>query len=477
MTQKNRKNKEDSPGKPPDSQRRGRLARIVNPLILVLSLGCMATAVFLYIRRADKGSETVPERKADDKFVERELQIEESAKAYNERAVQVAQRLVKEFPGRAEPLLLLGQVHYEQEKYSEAVGVWEQGLRINASQPAAYQAMGSMALQEGDYEAAIAHWRKAIEVEPEWPGARRAIGLALMHLQRIEEAIPELEQDLKISPDASQAHFLLGQAYFQLEKLEEARGHYEAAIQEAPRFTSAYYALFRVLTRLRETNAAKEALAKFQDLKAGEQKAKREGEEAYDDMVAQRGALARTYDRAGMVFWEYGNIPKAMDNFRVAAHLDPKNIVSRLHLASLYERQGDLEEAVHMYEEIALAHPQDARPHLSIGSLYTRAAKIVQAEKGFQRAIQVDPEHPVAYYELARLYMLAGMKLDVAETLAEKVVELAPIAGNYDLLGWIYHLNGKSSEAEAAASKAVQLQPENQIYRNHHDTIRAKREQ
>lgn len=476
MMRKNRDNKGDSANRPPGRQSRGRATRILNPVILALSLGCLATAVFLYVRRADKVSETPPERKADDNFVERELQIEESAKAYNERAIQVAERLVKQFPGRAEPLLLLGQVHYEQENYSEAIGIWEKGLKIDASQPAAYQAMGSMALQEGDYESAIAHWRKAIEVEPEWPGARRAIGLALMHLQRIEEAVTEFQQDLKISPDASQAHFLLGQAYLQLEKFEEARQHYEAAVREAPRFTSAYYALFRVLTRLGEPDGAKEALTKFQDLKGGDQKAKREGEEAYDDMVAQRGALASTYDRAGMIFWEYGNISKAMEHFRVAAQLDPMNIVSRLHLANLYERQRDLEGAARMYEEIALAHPQDVRPLLSVGSMYARGAKILQAEKAFQRAIQIDPQHPIAYYELARLYMLAGMKLDVAETLAEKVVELAPIAGNYDLLGWIYHLNGKSAQAEAAAGKAVQLQPENQIYRNHYDTIRAKQE-
>lgn len=474
---KNRDNKGDSADKPSDSQRRGRLTRILNPLILALSLGCIAAAVFLYVRRMDRTSERSPDTKADDKFVERELQIEESAKAYNKRAVDVAQRLVKELPGRAGPLLLLGQVHYEQENFSEAAGIWEQGLKIDASQPAAYQAMGSIALRKGDYETAITHWRRLPEVEPEWPGAHRAIGLALMHLQRIEEAVPEFELDLKISPDASQAHFLLGQAYFQLERFEEARDQYEAAIQEAPRFTGAYYGLFRVLTRLGETDAAKEALATFQELKAGEQVAKREGEEAYDDMAAQRGALARTYDRAGMIFWEYGNIPKTMDYFRVAAQLDPMNIVSRLHLANLYEGQDDLEGAVRMYEEIALAHPQDVRPLLSIGSMYARAAKIVQAEQGFQRAIQLDPQHPVAYYELARLYMLAGMKMDAAETLAEKVVELAPIAGNYDLLGWIYHLNGKSTEAEAAAAKAVQLHPDNQIYRNHYDTIRATREQ
>jgi tetratricopeptide (TPR) repeat protein len=442
-------------------------------LIAALAVLCVCVASILITRSFRRGEKKPLEAALDDRFVRTELDIEESAKAYNERAVQLAERLVREFPGRAEPLFLLGQVYYEQERYDNALKEWDKALKIDSEQPAAYQAMGLMALQRGDYEAAISHWRKSIEIDPNWPGARRAVGLALMHLQRSQEAVEEFEADLKSSPDDPQTHFLLGQALLQLGNSEEAKKNYESALESNPRFTSAYYGLSRALTRLGQKEAAKEALEKFQQLKAGEQKAKREGEEAYDDIIAQRAGLARTYDRAGMLYREQGDIKKAMNHFQVAAKLDPMNIRSRRNLASLYEQRGEIEKAVGVYEEMSQAHPRDVRPFLSIGAIYARAGRFEDAEKSFNKAIQFAPGLPIGYYELARLYLGTKMKLTVAEALAKKALELEANAATYDLLGWAYYLNGKLAEAEAAASKAVELQPDNLVYREHHETIRA----
>jgi len=474
MTKRDKESRR-SKGRHPPSEAAKSLRGKKAVLIAVIALVCLGVAGFFIVRVFRGGEREPTEAQLDNEFVEKELKIEESAKAYNERAVQLAERLVREFPGRAEPMFLLGQVHYEQEKYDRATTEWEKGLKIDAEQPAAYQAMGLMALQRGDHEAAISHWRKALEIEPDWPGARRATGLALMHLQRIEEAVEEFEAELKVSPGSAQTHFLLGQALLQLGKFEEAKKEYESAIESNPRFTNAYYGLSRALTRLGQRDAAKEALEKFRQLRAGERRAKREGEEAYDDMIAQRGGLARTYDRAGMVYREYGDTRKAINHFRVAAKLDPMDIPSRLHLARLYERQGKIKKAIGVYEEMAKAHPQDVRPYLSIGALYARAGRFEDAEKSFKKAIQFAPRHPVAYHELAKLYLAAKVKLNVAEALAKKVLDLDASAINYDLLGQAYYLNGKFADAEAAASKAVELQPDNRVYREHYETIRGRR--
>ncbi len=296
-----------------------------------------------------------------------------------------------------------------------------------------------------------------------------------MHQQRIEDAVGEFEADLKVSPDNAHTHFLLAQADFQLGRLDEAKKHYDSAIQLSSTFTSAYYGLSRVLTRLGQKEAAKEALDRFQELKTGERKAKREGEEAYDDILAQRGGLAMTYDRAGAIYLLYGNTAKAVDHFQVAARLDPTNLPSRLHLANIYAGRGQIEDAVRMYEELARAYPRDVRPYLSIGALYGRSGRLDDAEKSFRKAIQFAPRSPTAYHELAVLYAGARVKLDVAEAIAKKALDLDSSAANYDLLGWVYYLNGKFGEAEAAASKALEIEPENQTYKNHHDTIREKR--
>ena len=408
-------------------------------------------------------------------LVRAELKVEDSAKAYTERAVDVAQRLVGEFPGRSEPAFLLGEVKYEQQEYKEAEQIWGEALKVDSSQPYAYQAMGLMALEEGNYETAISHWRKALEKDPNWPGTHRAIALTLMHLGRVQDAVPELEADLSISPQSPQTHFLLGQAHFQLEKLDEARKSYESAIRFNPRFSSAYYGLSRTLLRLGQRDAAKEQLDRFQELKGGERKAKREGEEAYDDLVAQRSALARTYDRAGMIYFSYGNDMKAAAHFRVAGQLDPTHVESRFNLANVRAKKGEMKDAIRLYEEVTRLRPQDTRAHLALGGLYSRTGRPSDAEESLRKVIALVPDHPIGYRELANLLLRTRTKPKEAEALARKAVAMEPGAWNYDLLAWACYLNGNYLDAEDAASKAVELEPSNRAYREHYETIRQRR--
>ncbi len=459
----------------PLSQARKTVSGRKKALIATMVVLCLGALGF-FIARSFRDRELMPsEEKAQDKLVRAELDIEESAKAYNQRAIEVAQRLLEEFPGRPEPIFLLGRVHYEQENQDEAVKVWEEGLKIDSSRPDGYQAIGLMALEKGDYEAAISHWRKALEAEPNWPGTRRAIGLALMHMGQIADAVPELEEDLRLSPQSAQTHFLLGDASFQLGKLEEAKRHYESAIQFNPLFSSAHYGLFKTLMRLGQKEAAQEPLNRFKELKAGERKAKREGEEAYDDMIAQRRALARTYDRAGMIYGSYGREDRTAVHFRVAAKLDAINADCRFHLGILHEKRGEIEDAIRMYQETSRLRPEDFRPYLSLGGLYTREGKYPEAEENFKKAMQFSPGHSVGYRELVSLYLGPMAKLNEAEALARRAVYVEPSAANYDLLARACYLNGKLDEAEAAAHQAVDMAPDNQEYRNNYARIRAKR--
>jgi tetratricopeptide (TPR) repeat protein len=458
----------------PPSQEKGSSSR-KKKAALAAVLVCLGGLAFFAVR-AFRSGETTPARDArEDRLVRAELKIEDSAKAYNERAVEVAQRLAAEFPGRPDPMFLLGQVKYEQQKYKEAANFWNEALKIDSSQPYAYQAMGFMALEEGDNERAISHWRKALEADAQWPAAHRAIALGLMHMGRVEEALPELEADLSLAPQSAQTHFLLGQAYFQLGRLDEARKSYESAIKFSPRFASPYYGLSRTLVRLGQKDAAKEQLDKFNELKGGERKAKREGEEAYDDLVAQRTALARTYDRAGMTYFSYGNDGKAAVYFRVTAKLDPTNADSRFNLANVRAKAGETKDAIRLYEEVTRLRPQDVRPYLALGGLYARVGRASDAEESYRKVIAFVPDHPIGYRALANLFLQTKTKVKEAEALARKAVALEPSASNYDLLASACYLNGNYSDAENAASKAAELEPENRVYKERYERIRQRR--
>ncbi len=108
---------------------------------------------------------------------------------------------------------------------------------------------------------------------------------------------------------------------------------------------------------------------------------------------------------------------------------DPLTAEEHLQLGLSYERKGLLDEAIRHYEE---ASKNDARGFLLIGNLYLNQGKHDQAEENYKKAIKKDSKLADAYNNLAWLYYIKGERLDEAEDLVKKAIELEK--GNQDKL-------------------------------------------
>jgi tetratricopeptide (TPR) repeat protein len=191
-------------------------------------------------------------------------------------------------------------------------------------------------------------------------------------------------------------------------------------------------------------------------------------------MIAQRAALARTCHRAAVIYDTHGREKEASYHFRAAVQLDPEDADARLHFAVFCEKKGKTDAAIQMYQEASRLRPQDFRPHLSLGLLHAGRGELRQAEDRLTKAIRFNPAFTRAYRELANLYMGPMKKLEEAEALARRAVHIDPGAANYDLLAWACYLNEKYDDAESASQTAVELEPDNPLFRSHYDTIRSR---
>jgi len=398
----------------------------------------------------------------------------EIAGHYKAEGLAVAKRLMKDFPGRADPILLMGQVHYGHGNSTEAIRYWKEGLKLDPKRVDAYDGMGWIALRKGDFETAVSHWRKALEIRPDMPGVGNSLARALMGLGKVEEAIEALKKDLEISPRSSMSHFLLGQAYFQLEKYDKAREAYEKAIAIDPACTNAYYNLARSLMKLRQTAKAREYMKTFQKLKAEDMKVLKSRNTAFDDMVNVRGLLATTHEDAGRIYRKYGRSRRAEEHWRRALVLDPKLTSCRVHLASLYESTGRIAEAIRIHEELVELEPGNAVRYLAVASLYVRVKRVPDAEKTLEKAIELTPKLSWGYRDLARLYLRTDENLSRAKALAEKAVELEPSAANYNVLGWALYANGEVAGSLAAMRRAIELDPDNAEYKRRYVQIQQR---
>jgi len=102
---------------------------------------------------------------------------------------------------------------------------------------------------------------------------------------------------------------------------------------------------------------------------------------------------------------------------------DPLTPEEHLNLGVAYEQKGEYDAAIKEYEMAAKKMPL---ANLHLGNAYFQKKEWGQAEKYYRRAIRKEPNQADAYNNLAWLYYLKKERLDEAETLARKAMELNP---------------------------------------------------
>lgn len=101
---------------------------------------------------------------------------------------------------------------------------------------------------------------------------------------------------------------------------------------------------------------------------------------------------------------------------------DPLTPEEHMNLGVSYEKQGETDAALREYETASRELPL---AYLYIGNAYFQKNDLKQAEKAYKKAIE-KTDDPRAYNNLAWLYYSSDQKLDQAEVLARKAVELSP---------------------------------------------------
>jgi len=395
--------------------------------------------------------------------------------ALKREELEVALRIMKEFPTSEDPIVLMGNVQTRHGNTAGGIELWKKVLQLNPRRADVYNGMGWTAMAKGQYEEAIGHWRKAVEIDPQMPGVHNATARALTALGRQTEAIEELKKEIKISPRSSFSYFLLGQQYLQQKDYENARKSYEKAIELAPNNTSAYYGLFTVYTRLNQPDKAQQHLASFKKLKAEDMKVLKDRNDAYNDLLEVRKGAAETFVFAGQIYLEQGKLQQAEELLKRATTLDPNNTAPLMRLASMYQTSNRIPEVLEIFKKVSEIEPDNLPCFLNIGLLYSQLKRTADAEEAFRKVISLAPKSSDGYRELALLYLKMGIELKQAREMAEKAVELEPVAINYKVLSRACDKNGDAAGALSAIKKAVELEPSNPIYQQIYQMLQKRK--
>jgi tetratricopeptide (TPR) repeat protein len=199
----------------------------------------------------------------------------------------------------------------------------------------------------------------------------------------------ELETRLLRNPNEGKSHYELGQVYHRLGQYVKAQERLKLAVALDPRKTDWLY-LLAWNTGIMQgwecagvETCAKTALSVDPKFKPAEAL-----------LHLYRGAQAALYDRSDTAQ------ETALEEFRAAIELDPKNAYGFYYAGCVYERLGDLEEAADYFRKAAVLSTQDfapskedARLYARVGAIYCQLDRPEDAKKYLTEALTLDPEN------------------------------------------------------------------------------------
>ena len=397
-------------------------------------------------------------------------EVKSAMAAVKQEQLDVAARVLKDFPNDHDALGTMGNAYADQGRLSEAMNYWRRSLKINPNQPIVYHNIAHNLQSTNRQEEAIKAWRKLIQLGGRSPMIYNSLADSLMMVGQTNEAIRLLEKQFPRSSQNEQTHFLLGRGYLQLREYEKAREHYEAVVAVDPKHRNAHYCLVTVFTRLGNKDRSRQHMAKFKELAQTALASNPNAMEwANRHLQELRKNAAGSYLVAGQIYQAHGYMWKAEKDWRRGVAVNPKDRSCRMELATLAMRYGRTDEAQRIYQQLIDIAPDTPRHYLQKARLHAYLKQFNSAQQVLQLLIERLPERADGYYAMATLYLDSGypgtgQEVAEAQRLAAKAVELQTTAANYSLLGRACENNDDQAGALEALSEALRLDPDNATY-------------
>jgi len=398
---------------------------------------------------------------------------------------------------------LLGDAYTQMHDYAKAETAYRQAVELDPSELSHLRGLGQTLLSEEKYQEALGVYQKLVELMPDDSDNYLRLAQIYRELHQLDKAEESLAKARQYNPGSLEILYNEAMIY-------ESQGRYEDAIRVLsdavtglksqsnviPSRRRSLAILYQQLGMLyREVQNYQAALYTFQELAhLGEEEDRRARPLIMDTyrlakdlpkgLAVGREAMAKypsdpsirsTY---ALLLGENQQTEEAVKILDADLKGNAGDRETFLNLAQVYERGRrftDAEQAARKAESYS-ADPHDNEiAWLLLGAIYERQKQFDNAEEEFKKALDVNPRNAqvLNYYG----YMLAdrGVRLDEALGLIQRAVLLEPYNGAYlDSLGWVYFKLNKLDDADATLRKAVEREPHDPTIRSHLGDVYAK---
>ena len=299
-------------------------------------------------------------------------------------------------------LLSLGEAYLQHGDFDKASAMYDRLQSDPGARAAALSGLGKVALATHRYQDAVGYFEEALKLSPGATRLRQPLAMAYRELgdrARAEQNLRQfdpggmelgivdpLADALNAKVAASRALLRRGQRAGKAGRFDLAEAAFRAAVEADPTNAEAVENLGISLANLDRLEEAQQRLSQSLSM---------------DDRNAlAHFSLAVVLDRQGLD-------QPAIDQYQAALQRDPANLQARVYLADAKMRIGRAEEAAALYGQALKESPDSARMRVSLAMANVRAGHYAEARKILEAAIEARPGDPEIINALARILATA----------------------------------------------------------------------
>ena len=236
--------------------------------------------------------------------------------------------------------------------YGSELAIWQDTVIKRPDNPRAHDNLGIALFRAGKMAEAIGHFEQALRLLLDYPNAHYNLGLALTQAGKVREAIGHLEQVVRVRPEDAEAQYHLGNALHDVGKATEAIEHYRQALRTKPDYAEAHYNLGVTLW---EGGKVEDAI------------------DHYEQALRLKPDYAEAHNNLGIALERLGRVQEAMRHYEEALRIKPNLAQAHYNLGVALEQAGRVQEAIGHYEQALRIKPDFAEAQNRLARL--RAAQ------------------------------------------------------------------------------------------------------
>jgi tetratricopeptide (TPR) repeat protein len=259
-------------------------------------------------------------------------------------AVRVGEELVRQGYRRAEQFNVLGRAYEAAGNTVEAYNALREATKIDPADASNYLDLISLCLTHKNYDLALEIADISVARLPQSDSLHLQRGIVLAMKEDFRGARTEFESAVKLAPQRNVGYVALGLILLQLDKTDEA-------IKVLRQRASTGGGDYAVLWFLGEALTRSGAVAGSNDDK--------EAVDALSRSVSLNPDVAQSRVLLAKLLARRGELDTALQHLNRTLELDPGNITATYQLAQIYQRKGDAARAKELFAKVSKAKADD----------------------------------------------------------------------------------------------------------------------